>query len=179
VLRGLEEIVWAVSPKNDTLDNLATYICQHAGEFFQDTGIQCHLEMPHSFPEYPLSTEVRHNLFLAVKEALTNILKHAQATEARIHMASIRRRVRSPCRITEGLYPAGLLRNAPPSLPRQPETETDCEHPPAIREVGGEFRLERAWHGAKLVFTIRMLRKGRLGTIILHHSTHERLSIPP
>ena len=128
VLRGLDEIVWAVSPKNDTLDNLATYICQHAGEFFQDTGIQCHLEMPHSFPAYPLSTEVRHNLFLAVKEALTNILKHAQATEARIHMSIDS----TTCEITvsdngRGFSPAEPLRTPRFSaLPRQPpETETD------------------------------------------------------
>ena len=165
VLRGLNEIVWAVSPKNDTLDNLATYICQHAGEFFQDTGIHCHLEMPPSFPAYPLSTEVRHNLFLAVKEALTNILKHAQATEARIHMCIDS----TTCEITvsdngRGFESTGhaLERSAPhPGRGNFRNGNGLANIRQRVGEVGGEFRLEsEPGHGAKLVFTIHMQSNG-------------------
>jgi ligand-binding sensor domain-containing protein/signal transduction histidine kinase len=165
VLRGLDEIVWAVSPKNDTLDNLATYICQHAGEFFQDTGIHCRLEMPHSFPAYPLSTEVRHNLFLAVKEALTNILKHAQATEARIHMGIDS----TMCEITvsdngRGFSPSGLAQEAALLSPAAATVRNGnglANIRQRVGEAGGEFRLEsEPGHGAKLVFTIHLQSKG-------------------
>jgi ligand-binding sensor domain-containing protein/signal transduction histidine kinase len=84
VIRTVDEIVWAVSPRNDTLDSAIHYICRHAEEFFELTPIELELELPDEVPVLRLSTEVRHNLFCAVKEALNNALKHAQATNVRI-----------------------------------------------------------------------------------------------
>jgi signal transduction histidine kinase len=86
VLHSLDEIVWAVNPQNDTLEHVASYIGQYAEEYFQMTGIQCELDIPAQLPAYPLSSQVRHHLFLATHEALTNILKHSGATRAKIAM---------------------------------------------------------------------------------------------
>ena len=86
ITRAMDEIVWTINPKNDTLDNLANYIFHYAQEYFQNTGVRCRLHLPPSLPEQTLSTEYRHNLFMAVKEALNNILKHAGAAEARIQL---------------------------------------------------------------------------------------------
>lgn len=86
VLRSLDEIVWAVNPRNDTLENLASYIGQFAQEYFRRTGIECILVMPAQLPIQPLSSQSRHHLFLAVHEALTNILKHSGATQAKVTM---------------------------------------------------------------------------------------------
>jgi signal transduction histidine kinase len=80
----MDEIVWTINPRNDTLDHLANYIFQYAQEYFQDTGTSCRLDVPAQLPDRPVTTEVRHNLFMAVKEALNNVLKHSGATEARI-----------------------------------------------------------------------------------------------
>jgi signal transduction histidine kinase len=80
----MDEIVWTINPKNDTLDNLANYIFQYAQEYFQNTGVRCRLDLPARLPDYAISTEQRHNLFMAFKEALNNVLKHANATEVRI-----------------------------------------------------------------------------------------------
>jgi signal transduction histidine kinase len=84
VIRTVDEIVWAVSPRNDTLESLAHYIARHAEEFFELTPVELELELPPEFPSHRLSAEVRHNLFCAVKEALNNVLKHAAATRVRI-----------------------------------------------------------------------------------------------
>jgi signal transduction histidine kinase len=84
ITQAMDEIVWTINPKNDTLDNLANYIFQYAQDYFQDTGVSCRLDVPAQLPDRPLSTEVRHNLFMAVKEALNNALKHAEASEVRI-----------------------------------------------------------------------------------------------
>jgi ligand-binding sensor domain-containing protein/signal transduction histidine kinase len=84
VIRTVDEIVWAVSPRNDTLESLTHYICRHAEEFFELTPVELELELPAEFPVHRLSAEVRHNLFCAVKEALNNVLKHAQATNVRV-----------------------------------------------------------------------------------------------
>ena len=51
------------------------------------TGVECELIVPSQMPHYPLSSQVRHHLFLAVREALANILKHSAATRAKISMA--------------------------------------------------------------------------------------------
>jgi len=86
VLHSLDEIVWAVNPQNDTLEHVASYIGQYAEEYFQMTGIECELDIPTQLPPYPLSSQMRHHVFLATHEALTNILKHSGATRARISM---------------------------------------------------------------------------------------------
>jgi ligand-binding sensor domain-containing protein/signal transduction histidine kinase len=87
VLQSLDEIVWAVNPQKDTLDHLVCYIGQFAQEYFKRTGIECELEMPPSVPARTVSSQSRHHLFLAVHEALANILKHSQATRAKIAMS--------------------------------------------------------------------------------------------
>jgi signal transduction histidine kinase len=88
LLHSLDEIVWAVNPQNDTLEHVASYIGQYAQEYFQMTGIQCELDIPTQLPPHPLSSQMRHHLFLATHEALTNILKHSGATRAAISMVS-------------------------------------------------------------------------------------------
>jgi len=80
-VRGMDEIVWAVNPKNDSLENLANYLCQFAREHFETTEIRLHLDVPPDLPELPLSTEIRHDLFLVVKEALNNVVKHSCASD--------------------------------------------------------------------------------------------------
>ena len=87
LLHSLDEIVWAVNPQNDTSEHVASYISQYAQDYFQVTGIQCELDIPAQLPSYPLSSQIRHQLFLAVHEALTNILKHSGATQAKVSMA--------------------------------------------------------------------------------------------
>jgi len=88
IIRAMDEIVWTINPKNDTLDNLANYIFQYAQEYFQDTGIRCRLDVPAQLPDRRVSTEARHNLFMAVKEALNNALKHSGATEVKVGLGA-------------------------------------------------------------------------------------------
>ncbi|MGD1088132.1 MAG: two-component regulator propeller domain-containing protein [Verrucomicrobiota bacterium] len=87
VLQSLDEIVWAVNPEKDTLYHLVSYIGQYAQEYFRRTGIECELDIPARVPVRPISSQSRHHLFLAVHEALTNILKHSGATRTKITIA--------------------------------------------------------------------------------------------
>ena len=87
VLHSLDEIVWAVNPQNDTLEHVASYIGQYAQDYFQVTGIECEVNSPALLPPYPMSSQMRHHLFLAVREALTNILKHSGATKVKVSLA--------------------------------------------------------------------------------------------
>ena len=78
---AMDEIVWAINPENDTLDGLVTYAGKYVEEYVAQTGLRCRLDLPAQVPAMFLSAEVRHNLFLAIKEALNNAVKHAQAAE--------------------------------------------------------------------------------------------------
>jgi signal transduction histidine kinase/ligand-binding sensor domain-containing protein len=86
-IKSLDEIVWAVNPRNDTLAHLIDYVGQHALDFLRIASIRCRLDLPDSVPQQEVPTDIRHNLFLAVKEALTNIVKHAHATEVRLRIS--------------------------------------------------------------------------------------------
>ncbi len=83
----LDEIVWMVNPRNDTLHKLGVYLAAYAEEFFQAASIRCRIDIPPGLPEIPLSAELRHNLFLVVKEALNNVVKHSKATEVWLRLA--------------------------------------------------------------------------------------------
>lgn len=87
LLKTMDEIVWVVNPHNDTLENLVAYLSHYAVEYFQNTSIECEMRLPHEIPHHPLSSEARHNLFLAVEEALNNVLKHSGATRVNLAMS--------------------------------------------------------------------------------------------
>ena len=83
---SLDEIVWAVNPSNDTLEGLANYACKYAQDYFALAGVSYRAELPPNLPPTPIPPEVRHNVFLAFKEAVNNVVKHAHATEARVKL---------------------------------------------------------------------------------------------
>ena len=80
--RALDEIVWTVNPSNDTLDGLITYVCKYAQEYLALAQLRYRLEVPAQLPGIPISPELRHNVFLAAKEAVNNVVKHSEATAA-------------------------------------------------------------------------------------------------
>jgi signal transduction histidine kinase len=84
--RSLDEIVWAINPSNDTLDGLINYACKYAQEYLALAGLRYRAEVPAQLPAIPIPPEVRHNVFLAFKEAIHNVVKHAQASEVWIRL---------------------------------------------------------------------------------------------
>jgi signal transduction histidine kinase len=87
-VQAMDEIVWAVNPENDSVEGLIGYIGHYADEFFEDTNVRCRLEIPVKLPGTNLPAEVRHDLFLVVKEAFNNVLKHARASEVRVRVVA-------------------------------------------------------------------------------------------
>jgi signal transduction histidine kinase/ligand-binding sensor domain-containing protein len=79
--RAMDEIVWAVDPQHDTLNGLMDYISAYAEDFLHTAGIPCRMDLPMTLPPARVEAELRHNLFLALKEALNNVVKHSHATE--------------------------------------------------------------------------------------------------
>ena len=87
VSHALEEVLWVVNSKRDTVRDFCTYVCKHAQNFLSPTAIRCRLDVQPDMPASEFDLPVRRGLFLAVKEALNNAAKHSGATEVflRIH----------------------------------------------------------------------------------------------
>jgi signal transduction histidine kinase len=80
-VQALDEIIWATNPKNDNLASFAEYVSRSADELVEGMETRWWQEVPASLPRVPIRADVRHNLFLAVREALNNALKHSGAKE--------------------------------------------------------------------------------------------------
>jgi signal transduction histidine kinase/ligand-binding sensor domain-containing protein len=74
---NLQDIIWVLNPKNDTLESLAAYIREYGLKFFEPFEISIHFNYPEKFSELKLSEEERRNIFLVIKESFNNIAKHA------------------------------------------------------------------------------------------------------
>jgi signal transduction histidine kinase len=87
---GMDEVVWAVNARRDTLRDFANYVCKYAQVFLNPTEVRCRLDVEPDLPPTWFDLPLRRNLFLAVKEALNNAAKHSGATELflRIHRAN-------------------------------------------------------------------------------------------
>jgi signal transduction histidine kinase len=89
LLNKMNAIIWSMNSSNDSLGNMIAYIRSYALEYFEDTGINCKIDIPEKLPNIEVIGEIRRNVFLVVKEALNNILKHAKATEVSITLTRV------------------------------------------------------------------------------------------
>jgi len=87
LISALDVIVWAVDPEDNSLQSLADYLSGYVGEYLSASGITCRFKIPMVFPPVMLDGRVRHDLLLAVKETLNNIVRHANATEVEFRIA--------------------------------------------------------------------------------------------
>lgn len=91
MVANIRELVWATDPRNDRLANLAAYVREYVAEVIEDAGLRARLDFAEELPSCPVNSEFRRNVFLAVKEALANVLKHAQATEVTVGFRALPR----------------------------------------------------------------------------------------
>ncbi len=87
MVTSLDEIVWAVNPRNDTIASLASYFGSYAQRLLDLAGIACGLDIADELPEHPLDPKFRQEIFFTFKEALTNVVRHAQATKVWLRIA--------------------------------------------------------------------------------------------
>jgi signal transduction histidine kinase/ligand-binding sensor domain-containing protein len=151
LVQAMDEIVWAVNPKHDTLDSLANYLGNYAQDFLDTAGIRCRLDVPVALPPGPVTAEVRHNLFLAFKEALNNVVKHAGATQVTVMLQTL---------------PGGFELSVTDDGRGFPETaEAPKEHRPGsgnglgnirqrMAEIGGRCEIENPGQGTKIRFLL-------------------------
>ncbi len=87
MVTSLDEIVWAVNPRNDTIASLASYFGSYAQRLLELASVSCGLDVAADLPDHPLEPKFRQEIFLAYKEALTNVVRHAHATQVWLRIA--------------------------------------------------------------------------------------------
>jgi len=87
LVSALYETVWAVNPENDNLEAQGNYLCQMVNQLCERTPIRCRFHVLDLPNEVQVSSQTRHNINMAVKEAVHNVIKHAKASEVTIRMA--------------------------------------------------------------------------------------------
>ncbi len=85
--KKMDEIIWALNPKYDSVGNLLAFIHEYAEEFFDDTVIKCHVKISSHITERNISANIKRNIFLVIKEALNNIYRHSSATKVEMELA--------------------------------------------------------------------------------------------
>jgi len=86
LLSTMDEILWAVNPKRDTLRDFAAYVCNYAQAFLKPTQIQCLFELDPEMTASDFNLPLRRSLLMAIKETLNNAVKHSGATELRLQI---------------------------------------------------------------------------------------------
>lgn len=86
MVTSLDEIVWAVNPRNDTIASLASYFGSYARRLLDLASVSCGLDISEDLPEKPLAPKFRQEIFFSLKEALNNVVRHAHATQVRLRI---------------------------------------------------------------------------------------------
>jgi signal transduction histidine kinase/ligand-binding sensor domain-containing protein len=86
-VEALDEIVWAVNPRYDSLAGTIEYLGKYAVRFLSSAGVARELDLPAEPPDLPMAADRRHHLLLVVKEALNNAVKHARPALVRFTAA--------------------------------------------------------------------------------------------
>jgi signal transduction histidine kinase len=137
MVTALDEIVWAVNPKHDNLASLTSYFCQYAQHFLRTTQVKCHLEIAKDLPAAALNAEERHSLFLALKEALSNVVQHAGAKDLRLAISA-----------GEGILTIAISDNGCGLAPDRNGKETGADGlsnmQDRLRQIGGRCEVSSA-----------------------------------
>jgi len=150
VLSTIDEILWALNPRLDTLQDFADYICDYAHKYLEPSAIECVFEVDPKMPPVAVDLPLRRSLLMAIKETLNNIVKHSGATELRLKIERQRQHVVVVVQDNgKGFDPAAIKpgRNGLGNLSRR------------MRELGGSCQISsQPSKGCHVEFSIPLKR---------------------
>ena len=146
MIKSLDETVWAINPRNDSLPHLINYIGKFAQRFLATAELRCRLDLPENPPEIAMSAEVRHNLFLVLKEALNNIVRHARASEISLRI------VTTESGLEMSVQDNGCGLHCGNGRPDDPGSDGLRNMEQRMKEIGGSFQLQSSNPGTRVTF---------------------------
>jgi len=82
ILEAIDEIIWTINPGNDSLQRIVFRLQEYARPLMESRNIAFTFGFDPSLENLPVSMEVRRNLYLIAKEAINNLIKYSEATQA-------------------------------------------------------------------------------------------------
>jgi signal transduction histidine kinase len=150
VLSSIDEILWALNPRLDTLHDFADYICDYAHKYLEPSAIECVFEVDPKMPLVEADLPLRRSLLMGIKETLNNIVKHSGATELRLKIERQRQHVVVVVQDNgKGFDPAAIKpgRNGLGNMSRR------------MRELGGSCQISsQPGKGCHIEFSIPLKR---------------------
>ena len=151
-LKAMDEIIWTVNPRRDTVQDFVAFILEYAQEYLSATAVRCRLDVPENLPAIPLDLPTRRNLLLAFKEAVRNVASHSGATEVFLKIE-----------VTAETLSVGLLDNGIGfALRDRPEVRNGVSNmQERMADVGGNCEIQAApGAGCRITFTVPVGKSG-------------------
>ena len=154
--RAMDEIVWAVNPRHDSLEGLTSYLEKFAQDLLAAAGIRCRLDIPLELPSWRLTADVRHNLFLAFKEALHNVVKHSGASETSVRLTTGSKSFELVVEDNGRGFKSDISREPLPNDSARLSAGNGLENMARrLAEIHGLCQIQSApGHGTKVIFTV-------------------------
>jgi len=147
LVESMSEIIWALNPQNDSLENLLSYMREQMQQMFEPFKLKLKIDFPDEIPDIKLSNEQRRNLYLVTKEALNNVMKHADANNVKLSLKLENGQLNfevlddGTCRSGKTLQPTG---NGLKNMRKR------------IEDIGGAIDWVSTQTGLKVVYTLRI-----------------------
>lgn len=153
--RAADEIVWAVTPSNDTVEKFVTFVGHFVETSLNAAGLSCRLELPGEVLDFPMSATVRYHVFLVLKEALNNAIRHAAARTVSFSLVLV------GCALTITVTDDGCgFETDPPSKPLAERVLGGnglANMRKRMAEIGGTLEIKSApGHGTTLTLRINV-----------------------
>ncbi|MFD2919794.1 histidine kinase [Terrimonas rubra] len=86
VMENISDIVWSMNPENDSFQQVIVRMKEFTGNILEPQNITYHFHIDDNLNTIKLSPEKRRDLYLVFKEAVNNMAKYSQATQAVIRL---------------------------------------------------------------------------------------------
>jgi signal transduction histidine kinase/ligand-binding sensor domain-containing protein len=80
---SIGEIIWAIDPRNDAGDRFVAYLREFTADYLESADLRAVLSFPTASTTVRVTADFRRSVFLILKEAVANAVRHANATEVR------------------------------------------------------------------------------------------------
>ncbi|MCE4065484.1 histidine kinase [Chryseobacterium gleum] len=142
---SMREMLWSLNAGNDTLGSFIDYAILYTTNFLKKTKIMVYSESEDIIVETPISTEMRRNLFLCLKEAVNNVYKHSHADT--LNLSFLQEKNSFSMKISDngtGIPDGQKEGNGLRNMRRR------------MNELSGEFSIIHENHGTCLFFSITL-----------------------
>lgn len=144
LVRNMSEIIWAMNSRFDTLENLMAYVRRYASEYLEEYKIKLAWQQEMDEVVVRISGEKRRNVFLVIKEALHNVVKHASANHVHISITAYTDKVEIVIQDDGIGFNTGLVNDHGNGLHNMQKR---------MKQIGGDCRFLKEEKGTGIVFT--------------------------